>query len=101
MFIGPRIGRLVEPLDGRIWDCAEISRRLRSRVAWLKHHGLSVSDRVFIHYGNTPEIFIDLLAIWNLGGCAIPVDPQLTGFELETMAGVAAPRFSLWLGPLR
>jgi acyl-CoA synthetase (AMP-forming)/AMP-acid ligase II len=53
---------------------------------------------VFIHYGNTPEFFVDLLAIWNLGGCAVPIDPRLTHFEIETLARAARPSFSLWLG---
>jgi acyl-CoA synthetase (AMP-forming)/AMP-acid ligase II len=42
---------------------------------------------------------VDLAAIWSLGACAVPVDPRLTGFEIETLARAAAPRFSLWKGP--
>jgi acyl-CoA synthetase (AMP-forming)/AMP-acid ligase II len=29
---------------------------------------------VFLHYGNRPEFFADLLAIWRLGACAVPID---------------------------
>lgn len=98
MFFDLHVGRLTEPLTGRSWDKASILRRLCARIASLQGHGLSVSDPVFIHYGNTLEFFIDLLAIWNLGGIAIPVDPQLTGFEVDILARVAKPRLSLWLG---
>jgi acyl-CoA synthetase (AMP-forming)/AMP-acid ligase II len=59
---------------------------------------LAPADLVFIHYGNTVEFFVDLLAIWSLGGCAIPLDPRLSHFEIETLARAAAPRFSLWRG---
>jgi acyl-CoA synthetase (AMP-forming)/AMP-acid ligase II len=41
---------------------------------------------------------MDLLAIWTLGGCAVPIDPRMTKFEVETLAGAASPRLSLWLG---
>ncbi len=98
MFIEPGVGRLTEPLTGRSWDRNMIHRYLWARIARLQGHGMSVSDVVFIHYGNTLEYFVDLLAIWNLGACAIPVDPQLTGFEVETLARAAGPRFSIWLG---
>lgn len=98
MFFDLHVGRLTEPLTCRSWDKASILRRLCARIASLQGHGLSVSDPVFIHYGNTPEFFIDLLAIWNLGGIAIPVDPQLTGFEVDILARVAKTRLSLWLG---
>jgi acyl-CoA synthetase (AMP-forming)/AMP-acid ligase II len=54
---------------------------------------------VFLHYGNNLEFFVDLLAVWALGGCAIPIDARLTPFEVETLARAARPRFSLWHGP--
>jgi acyl-CoA synthetase (AMP-forming)/AMP-acid ligase II len=53
-------------------------------------------DRVFLHDGNTLEFFADLLAVWWLGGCVIPIDGRLTPFEVETLARAARPRFSLW-----
>src|SRR5206468_3410567 len=58
--------------------------------------GLIRSDRVFLHHGNTLEFFVDLLAIWELGGCAVPVDARLTPFEVEVLAAAAKPRFSVW-----
>ena len=58
--------------------------------------GFKHSDRVFLHHGNTLEFFVDLLAVWELGGCAIPIDGRLTAFEVETLAGAAKPRFSVW-----
>ena len=67
-----------------------------NRLIYFQGHGLKPGDRVLIHYGNTLEFFADLLAIWNLGGCAIPLDPRLSDFEVETVARVAAPRFSIW-----
>jgi acyl-CoA synthetase (AMP-forming)/AMP-acid ligase II len=74
-----------------------IGRRLQARAAFLHHRGLEPGDRVFLHYGNTLEFFVDLLAIWTLGGCVIPIDQRLTRFEIDVLARTARPRFSLWI----
>jgi acyl-CoA synthetase (AMP-forming)/AMP-acid ligase II len=98
MFLDLRVGNLIEPLTGRRWEGTSILRRTSGGIAYLQNQGLSDSDPVFLHYGNTPEFFIDLMAVWSLGGCAVPIDPRLTRFEVETLARAAAPRYSLWLG---
>jgi acyl-CoA synthetase (AMP-forming)/AMP-acid ligase II len=96
MFVDSKVGDLIEPLSGRRWDRAVIWREFNYRVAYLQQQGLASADRVFLHYGNSLEFFVDLLAIWTLGGCAIPIDARLTEFEIGTLAQAATPRFSLW-----
>jgi acyl-CoA synthetase (AMP-forming)/AMP-acid ligase II len=54
---------------------------------------------VFLHYGNSLEFFVDVLALWQLGACAVPLDPRLTPFEVRTLAASARPRFSIWNEP--
>lgn len=98
MFLDLQVGNLIEPLTGRIWDRASILQQFYRRIAYLQHHGLSDSDVVFLHYGNTLEFFVDLLAIWSLGGCVVPIDSRLTTFEVEVLARAARPSISLWLG---
>ena len=98
MFLDLQVGNLIEPLTGRNWDRASIRHQYFRRIAYLRHHGLSDSDVVFLHYGNTLEFFVDLLAIWTLGGCVVPIDSRLTTFEVEVLARAARPSFSLWLG---
>ena len=71
-------------------------QQLAGRLACYQRLGMTRGDAVFFHYGNTLEFFVDLLAVWGLGGCAIPIDARLTPFEVETLAGAAHPRFSLW-----
>jgi oxalate---CoA ligase len=97
MFLDLHVGALIEPIDGRRWDRECIQRELHHRVAYFQNIGLAPADLVFIHYGNTAQFFVDLLAIWSLGGCAVPLDPRLSEFEIETLAQAAAPRISLWL----
>jgi len=100
MFLERQVGELCEAASGRRWSRSTLTQQLRRRVEYYKHVGLDCGDRVFIHFGNNLEVFADLLAIWHLGGCAIPIDTQLTAFEVETLAKAAAPRFSLHLGAM-
>jgi acyl-CoA synthetase (AMP-forming)/AMP-acid ligase II len=98
MLVDLPVGTLSEPLTGRRWDRPAILGEVRRRVAGYRRLGMAAADRVFVHHGNSLEFFADLLAIWTLGGCAIPVDPRLTCFQVETLARAAAPRFALWHG---
>ncbi len=97
MFLNAQVGRLIDPIGGRRWNHDQIRSEFSYRVCFLAEHGFCTGDRVFLHYGNTLEFFVDLLAIWYLGGCAIPIDPRLTHFEIDTLAQAASPRFSLWI----
>jgi len=98
MFLDLQVGDLIETVGARRWDRARIERQLHSRLAYFLANGLARGDRVFIHYGNAAEFFVDLLAIWNLGACAVPIDPRFSHFEIQTLARAAAPAFSVWAG---
>jgi acyl-CoA synthetase (AMP-forming)/AMP-acid ligase II len=91
-------GLLIEPLSGKRWDAAEVSRRVHVRISYYRARGFGPGDRVFIHFGNCNEFFVELLAVWQAGGCAIPIDTRLSPFEVRTLAAWARPRFSAWLG---
>ena len=71
-------------------------RQVLARTGYLRALGVEPDDRVFLHYGNTLEVFVDLLAIWSAGACAIPIDTRLTAFEVETLAMAARPKLALW-----
>ncbi len=90
------IGRLVEPLEGRIWPAEEIRSEIAGRTAHFAAQGMGSGDRVFITFGNDGDFFLDLLAIWARGACAVPLDPRLTDFEVENLAKSAQPRFILF-----
>lgn len=95
MFLAPHIGAMIEPLTGRRWEPAEIRQRVLLRASEHAAGGLAPGDRVFMLHGNTLEFFVDLLAVWSLGACAVPLDARLTPFEVETLARFAAPRVAL------
>ena len=72
-----------------------MTREVAARSARLKRRGLRPGDRVFLHSGNRLEFFAELLAVWRLGACAVPLDARLTRVELERLVKLAVPRFSV------
>jgi acyl-CoA synthetase (AMP-forming)/AMP-acid ligase II len=98
MFIAPSPGPLSEPLTGRRWEPEESERQIRRRVAAYRARELGRGDRIFLGFGNRLEFFADLLAIWRLGGCAVPLDARLTRFEIETLARAARPKAYITIG---
>ena len=87
MILDPAPGTLVEPETGRRRQRDEVMRQVAARVRRYRREGIEAGDRVSIHFGNRLEFFAELLAVWRVGGCAIPVDGRLTAFR-----GQAAPR---------
>lgn len=96
MFASSTLGSLSEPLSGRHWTRQAVLQQVLARAAHLQARGLGRGERVFVHFGNTLEFFGDLLAVWSLGGCVVPIDQRLTPFEVETLGRAARPRLSLY-----
>ena len=98
MFLDLHVGNLIEPLTGKRWTGDASRAHIDARVRFYAAQKLSRGDRVFIHFGNCNEFFAELLAVWSLGGCAVPIDPRFTPFEIETLAAWSKPKFSSWQG---
>ena len=47
---------------------------------------------VVVAHGGTPEFFADLLAVWEIGACAVCVNPMLTLPELSAILDLTKPR---------
>lgn len=88
-------GELCEPLTDRRWQRADVAREVAARARRYARLGLRPGERVFLHFGNRLEFFAELLALWRLGACAVPLDARLTAFETETLARAAGPRFAV------
>ena len=91
MFLDLDVGNLVEPISGRRWSQADVHHEIAKRIARFQRHGLGRGQRVFMPFGNRLEFFAELLAIWRLGACAVPIDARLTAFEISTLVTAAAP----------
>ena len=95
MFFDLDIGNLAEPVSGRAWTRQEIHGQVARRVARFQREGLARGDRVFLPFGNTLEFFAELLAIWKMGACAVPIDARLTAFEIKTLVAAAMPKLAV------
>lgn len=95
MFLELNIGKIVEPISGRCWLPRVTQHEIAKRIARFQRHGLSRGDRVFIPFGNRLEFFAELLAAWQLGACAVPIDARLTAFEITTLVAAASPRLAV------
>jgi acyl-CoA synthetase (AMP-forming)/AMP-acid ligase II len=95
MFLDLNIGKIVEPISGRSWSPDVTQHEIAKRIARFQRHGLGRGDRVFIPFGNRLEFFAELLAVWQLGACAVPIDAKLTAFEITTLVAAASPRLAV------
>lgn len=95
MLLDLKVGNLTEPVSGRSWDGLELRRQVARRIARFQRHQLAPGDRVFLHFGNRLEFFVELLAIWRLSARAVPIDARLTPFEIETLVTAALPRLAV------
>jgi acyl-CoA synthetase (AMP-forming)/AMP-acid ligase II len=95
MLIDAQLGHLSELVTGRCWDPDQMQQQVARRIASYQEAGLQPGDRVLILFGNRLEFFAELLAIWSLGACAIPVDSRLTAFEIGKLADAARPRLAI------
>ncbi|MBP2675179.1 MAG: long-chain fatty acid--CoA ligase [Deltaproteobacteria bacterium] len=98
MFLAPRVGPIYEPLTGRRWGPETTLSQVDRRVAGYRTLGVGRGDRVLLGFGNRLEFFADLLALWHLGACAVPLDSRLTAFEIETLALAAKARIYVGCG---
>jgi acyl-CoA synthetase (AMP-forming)/AMP-acid ligase II len=100
MFLTAHLGPITEPLTGRRWEPPVMAREIAARAAGYHASGIGRGDRVLLGFGNRLEFFADLLAVWRLGACAVPLDARLTAFEVETLARAAAPRAFVGCGAI-
>ena len=95
-----RLGSITEVSNGRTQSSSELCSNIEMRVIQFKKQGLKPNDRVLLHYGNSIEFFIDLLALWSAGAGAVPLDtrnrlnlatqPQ-ANFEIQEAHGPLVP----------
>jgi fatty-acyl-CoA synthase len=92
------LGTLSEVPSGRRWTLPEIHKQIALRLHRYRALGLQRGDRVLLHFGNQLEVFVEILAIWRLGGCVIPIDARLTAYETRNLAKAAHAKFSVVSG---
>ena len=86
-------GPINEPIAGLSLTSQEALERFAIRRQAFFAAGIAAGDRVFIGHGNSIAFFLDLLAVWASGACAVPLDGKLTTFECRNLIAAARPRF--------
>lgn len=80
-----RLGSLIELHSGKNADAPSLRAAVDRRQLELQHVGMEPGDLALLVHGNSIAFFIDLLAIWALGGCAVPLDPKSMPREVENI----------------
>lgn len=88
-------GSLTEAATGTHWTPDQVLQAVAQRVARFRLQGVVRGDRVFLLFGNCNTFFAELLAIWRLGACAVPIDQRLSAFELTNLVTTAQPRLAV------
>jgi len=91
------IGIIKSLLSGNLWDSSKMQSEVDHRVQVLLENGITNQDKVIIFHGGEPEFFADLFAIWEIGACAICLNPKTTTSELENICDFVTPSAILLL----
>ncbi len=79
---------------------AELDAQTDSLATALADGGFVEGDRLAIYTQNMPQYVIAVLAVWKLGGVAVPVNPMLTAPEVAKLLADATPRVLIALDEL-
>jgi len=86
------IGGVHDLVRDQRWTGVELANEARRRASLLARHCGPGDNRFVIAHANTPSFFADLFAVWELGACAVCVNPGLTAGELDNVVGFVQPR---------
>ena len=81
--------------DAVTWSAEQIGASVNARCHELLAQDVGRGDRVLIAHAGTPAFFVDLFAVWKLGGCAICIRPDLTDNEFVNVRGFVVPKVTV------
>jgi oxalate---CoA ligase len=86
------IGGVHDLALGEHWPPTRLAAAVQARAAVLQGLGAgAVPQRFVIAHGNSASFFADLFAVWQLGGCAVCVNPNLATSELANVVDFVKP----------
>ena len=86
------LGDIYDLVNQRYWPGPALAREARRRAAVLKSLCRPGEDRFIIAHGNSPGFFADLFATWQVGACAVCVNPGLDDEELANVLDFTGAR---------
>ncbi|SDK86630.1 AMP-binding protein [Nonomuraea jiangxiensis] len=79
----------------------QLGRLARTLARRLAERGVARADPIAVYSDNRPEFVLALLACWTIGAVVVPIDPQLTGVQVDGRLAAAGTRAVLLPGHLR
>ena len=79
----------------RTWTYAQLQDQALSMGQYLTRHGVKQHDRVLIWAENSGAYVIALMALWQLGAIAVPVNPRYRQREMEIILADCTPKVLL------
>ncbi|MEK7233538.1 MAG: class I adenylate-forming enzyme family protein [Elusimicrobiota bacterium] len=92
------MGSLRDMGCGRFWSSTELEREIVIRAALWAKLGAGPGIRCALVQEQSAVFAVDLLALWRVGACAVPLDPVLPQRELESVLSDCGARLILRRG---
>ncbi len=80
---------------GQCWTYAQLQDQAWAMSQYLTRHGVEPHDRVVIWAENSGAYVVALMALWQLGAVAVPVNPRYRQREMELILTDCAPKLLL------
>ncbi|MBN1465450.1 AMP-binding protein, partial [candidate division KSB1 bacterium] len=77
---------------GRIYSFRDFNKAVDRVAAAFQELGLEKGDRVALILPNTPQFLLSYWAALRIGAIAVPVNPLLSGPEIQTLLTIVEPR---------
>lgn len=90
-----KLGSIVDLNGAGHLSAGELARRVEAGSAALSERGIGPGDRVMITHGDSPAFFVDLLALWHCGACAVCVNPGSSALEMRNLVSFTEPALIL------
>ncbi len=91
----PTLGHIHDLAAGKSLGGPELARAVAGRAAVLQARGVRRGSVVAIGHGGSLNFFLDLFAVWTLGGTAACIDASLTLGERTNISAFAKPVLAL------
>ncbi|MFT6899662.1 MAG: acyl-CoA synthetase (AMP-forming)/AMP-acid ligase II [Paraglaciecola sp.] len=94
------LGDIHDLVNDELWSSEKLLKEITNRARYLQQlFGIEKGNFVITH-GNSAEFFADLFAVWQIGGCAVCVNPALTSNELANVVSFVEAKAVLIQQPL-
>ncbi len=87
----PFLGSIIDAQTGREWSAQELHSASAQRTSVLTAAGIGRDARVAVYHGGSAAFFADLFAVWEIGACAVCLNPGLTPEELVNVSAFIEP----------